>query len=338
MKHFAAGLTGLIALCLVLGVLPLYAAGSAPDTPGCLHFEGDPVTISADYGEEGPYSMTYEQFENTAWTVAAGGTKVTVFYPKGLSSPAPVLFWAHGFGGTNWTGVRSLITHMVSRGFVVVHSPYPSSGTDVPGRYQIMWNGFQMAAERYASKMNLKKVGFLGHSFGGGAVPAMAWKALNEQGWGTQGVFLFMLAPWYVYNMTDAQLASFPARTKMVIQVYNEDTVNDHRMAVDIFNSTTSIPLSEKAYYNGVPGAVEPVDHTVPSDREVNELDHLLVRRSLDALIDYSFTISDPCGGKSFAVDGQGDRFQHTVTKNPSPVAAESTYQWPWSSYSNPRR
>ncbi|MBZ0155148.1 MAG: alpha/beta hydrolase [Alphaproteobacteria bacterium] len=335
MKHFAAGLAGLITLCLVLGILPLHA-GSAPDTPHCLRFAGDPVPISADYGEEGTYTMVYEQFENTAWRLSAGGTEVTVFFPKELSGRAPVLFWSHGFGGTNWTGVRTLITHMVSRGFVVVHSPYPSTGTDVPGRYQIMWNGFQMAAERYATRMNLQKVGFLGHSFGAGAVPAMAWKGMKEQGWGTQGVFLFMLAPWYSSEMSDTQLKSFPAYMNMIVQVYDEDTINDHRMGIDIFNNM-AIPDSQKAYYNVVPGTY-PADHSVPSDRPVNELDHLAVRRPLDALIDYTFNISDPCGGKSYALDGQGDRFQHTVTKNPSPVAAESTYQWPWSSYSNPRR
>ena len=149
---------------------------------------------------------------------------------------------------------------------------------------------------------------------------------------------MFPMAPGYVFDMSSAQLASFPAYMKMIVQVYNEDTMNDHRMAIDIFNSTTSIPMTEKAYYNIVSGGVSPAGHSVPSDQEVNELDHLAVRKPLDALIDYTFNLSDPCGGKSYGLDGQGEHFQHTVTKNPSPVADESTYTWSWSSFANPRR
>jgi pimeloyl-ACP methyl ester carboxylesterase len=332
-KHLAAGL---MAICMVLVTFQAYAA-TPPKSPGCLRFAGDPVAISADYGEEGPYKMVSESLENTAWKLADGGTAVTVFFPNNRTDPAPVMFFSHGLGADDWISYRTLITHLVSKGFIVVYSPYPNSASNPLNNHDIMWNGFVMAAQTYASRMDLQKVGFLGHSYGGGAVPAMARRGL-EKGWGTQGAFMFPMAPWYVYDMTSAQLASFPAYMKMIVQVYNEDTVNDHRMAIDIFNSTTSIPVTEKAYYNIVSGDVTPAGHTVPSDREVNELDHLAVRKPLDALIDYAFNLSDPCGGKSYSLDGQGEHFQHTVTKNPSPVADESTYEQRWSSFMNPRR
>ena len=234
--------------------------------------------------------------------------------------------------------MQTLITHMTSRGFVVVHSPYPSSGTDIPGRYNIMWNGFFLATQQYASRMNLQQVGFLGHSFGAGAVPAMAWNGLVGQGWGKQGALLFILAPWYSYNMTNVQLQSFPKNVNMIIQVYNEDTTNDHRMAVDLFTNF-GIPDSKKAYYNTVPGAVEPVGHTVPSDKEINDLDTYAVRTPLDALLDYTFKLDNRvCDALSFGLLGYGSHFQQTVTKSPVPVADESTYTYPWSSTSNPRK
>ena len=317
----------LITVCLVFWALLAYAISP----PQNLRV----VTTPMEYGETGPYTMVSESFENSKWRLSDGGKPVTVLLPVERSAPAPVLFFSHGFGGTNWMGYRSLLTHLVSWGFVVVHSPYPSMGASTSERYQILWNGFQEAAERYATQFNLQKVGFLGHSFGAGATPAMAWKGLVEEGWGTEGAFLFIMAPWYSHEISDTQLEIFPEHVNMIIQVYNEDDINDHRMAIDIFTNI-AIPDSRKAYYNVVEGSFE-AGHSVPSDRQNNELDCLAVRKPLDALIDYSFEIADPYEGKNYALDGQGEHFQHTVTKNPTVVTDESKYQWPWSSFLNPR-
>lgn len=318
---------GLITFCLVFGTSLAYATS----VPQNLHV----VTTPMEYGETGPYTMVSESFENSMWRLSDGGVPVTVLLPVERSGPVPVLFFSHGFGGTNWTGYRSLLTHLVSKGFGVVYSPYPIMKANTAERYQTLWNGFQKAAEYYATQFNLQKVGFLGHSFGAGATPAMAWKGLVEKGWGTEGAFLFIMAPWYSYEISDTQLETFPKHVNMIIQVYNEDNDNDHRMAIDIFTNI-AIPDSRRAYYNVVEGSFE-AGHSVPSDRQNNDLDRLAVRKPLDALIDYSFKIVDPYTGKKYAIDGQGEHFQHTVTKNPTVVADESQYKWSWSSFLNPR-
>ncbi len=312
MKRFAAGL---IALFLVSGPLPASAMTPGPPQSLCI------VNTAVQYtdGKSGTYTMTYETFENPAWV---GGTPVTVFFPKERTDPAPVMFFSHGYGGSAWISYKTMITHLVTRGFIVVYSPYPST-TNYSGLYDIMWNGFQMAAERYAARMNLQQVGFLGHSFGGGSVPAMAWKGLVEKGWGKQGAFLFVLAPSPALQMTDNQFSSFPKQATMIVQSYNEDTVVDHRYAIDIFNKM-GVSDSQKAYYNILTGAVSPAGHTVPSDREINDLDVYAVRTPLDALIDITFKLTDRvCDAKSYALFGYGDHFQHTVTKTPAPVAAQ---------------
>jgi hypothetical protein len=314
----------LITFCLVFWALLAYAITFPQD-----------LTAPMEYGETGPYTMSSETFENSMWRLSDGGEPVTVLLPIERSDSAPVLFFSHGFGCTNWMGYRSLLTHLVSWGFAVVYSPYPNRDSSVSERYQILWNGFQEAAERYATQFNLQKVGFLGHSFGAGAIPAMAWKGLVEEGWGTEGAFLFIMAPWYSHDIGDAQLEIFPEYVNMIIQVYNEDNINDHRMAIDIFTNI-AIPDSRKAYYNVVEGRF-PAKHSVASDRQNNKLDCLAVRRPLDALIDYSFEITDPYEGKNYALDGQGEHFQHTVTKNPTVVADESKYRWQWSLFLNPR-
>jgi hypothetical protein len=307
-------------------------SGSGGGTP-----PPDCTPVMDGYGKNGPYTMVNESFVNPMWT-GTGSYPVTVFYPEERTDPAPVMFFSHGLGGYKWISYKSIITNLATRGFVVVFSPYPNQLIPVLNNYDIMWNGFVMATQQYASRMDLTKVGFLGHSYGGGTVPAMAQRGL-EQGWGTQGAFMYPMAPWYVYDMTSTQLASFPANMKLIVQVYNEDVINDHRMGIDIFNSTTSIPTTEKAYYNGLSGAVEPVGHTVPTNQELNQLDSDLVQKPLNALIDYAFNLGSCVDqAKAYALDGQGVHFQNTVTKNPAPAAAESTYSQRWSSYMNPRR
>lgn len=261
--------------------------------------------------------MAYEQFENPAWAAASGGTSVTVFYPKERTDRAPVMFFSHGFGATAWISYGSLIRHLATRGFIVVYSPYPATSVTDSGLYDIMWNGFQMAAERYAARMNLQQVGFLGHSFGGGAVPAMARKGLVEKGWGKQGAFLFVLAPAPAMQMTTAQFSSFPKQATIIVQSYSEDTIVDPGWAINIFRKI-GIPESQKAYYTILSGNVEPADHNVPSDAQINDLDTLAVRTPLDALIEYTFKLSDRmCDAKSYGLLGYGSHFQHTVTKTP---------------------
>ena len=311
MNRFAAYI---FVLCLVLG--PFSASAAAPSPPQSLCIVNTAVRYSD--GKSGPYTMTHESFENQAW---AGGTPVTVFFPKERTDPAPVMFFSHGYGATAWVSYGTMIKHLASRGFIVVYSPYPST-TDYSGLYDIMWNGFQIAADRYAARMNLQQVGFLGHSFGGGSVPAMAWKGLSGKGWGKQGAFLFVLAPAPAMQMTDSQFSSFPKHATMIVQSYNEDTIVDHRFAIDIFTKI-GIPDSQKAYYNILAGAVSPAGHNVPADSEVNDLDAYAVRTPLDALIDITFKLTDRvCDAKSYALFGYGDHFQHTVTKTPAPVAA----------------
>ncbi|MDY6853753.1 MAG: hypothetical protein SWO11_03440 [Thermodesulfobacteriota bacterium] len=324
MKSFVVGL---VTVYLVFGTLLSRPINSAQN----LHS----TTSQTEYGEAGPYTMVSETFENSKWSLSRKGEPVTVFLPAELSEPVPVLFFSHGFGSTKWISYRTLVTHLVSKGLAVVYSPYPILSSSISKRYEIMWNGFKEATERYTTKFNLQKVGFLGHSFGAGAVPAMAWKGLIEKGWGTQAAFLFMMAPWYSYEINDSQLENFPEHANLIIQVYNEDYVCDHRMAIDIFTKIAILD-SKKAYYNVVEGEFD-ANHMVPLDREDNDLDYLAIRSPLDALIDCTFGGYDPYRARDYALEGQGIHFQHTVTKSPSPVANESRYMSSWSSLLNPR-
>ena len=126
---------------------------------------------------------------------------------------------------------------LTSNGLAVVQVPYPifvAGQRPNAVRYDWLWSGFSEAAIRYASVFDLTRVGFVGHSFGGGATPEMARRGFVEKGWGAAGRFMFVMAPWYSWG---TGYDTLPGDVRTVIQVYADDAVNEHDIAVaDIWN------------------------------------------------------------------------------------------------------
>ncbi|WP_194150813.1 hypothetical protein [Flavobacterium pectinovorum] len=87
----------------------------------------------------------------------------------------------------------------------------------------------------------------MGHSFGAGTSFALAQRGFIDQGWGENGHFIFAMAQWYSYQITQEELESFPENTKLITQVYDDDVTNDHRLAINIFKNI-NIPNSEKDF------------------------------------------------------------------------------------------
>ena len=114
--------------------------------------------------------------------------------PVGVDSLIPVMFFSHGLGGNFYIGYRSMLTHVASQGVAVVFSPYPT-GLSWTQQYDILWKGFEEAADVYQNEFDLDRVGFFGHSWGGGATPNMALRGI-EKGWGQQGLLMFIMAPY----------------------------------------------------------------------------------------------------------------------------------------------
>uniref|UniRef100_A0AAU6WNH7 Alpha/beta hydrolase fold-5 domain-containing protein n=1 Tax=Chryseobacterium endophyticum TaxID=1854762 RepID=A0AAU6WNH7_9FLAO len=83
-----------------------------------------------------------------------------------------------------------LYRFIAKKGFVVVFVPYRTIDISVDHRYQTLWQGFVKAANDYPNIIDTKKVGFMGHSFGGGASIDLAYKAFTEKGWGQDARFL----------------------------------------------------------------------------------------------------------------------------------------------------
>ena len=223
----------------------LACAGLAAILSGAGNLHGaysGPVPAPTDtYGQAGTFSVTVRTFPSPDWP----GQVVTVFVPTG-SGPRPTWFFAPGYGFNDPAIYSSLLNHLASHGWTVVFSPYPTGVADSVS-YATLFDGFTRAAALYPDAIDTRKVGFAGHSFGASAVPGLSLKAVRTLGWGAEGLCLFVLAPAFVEQVSDADLQSFPASAQIVIEVYEDDMINDHRMAIDLYRSL-SVPAANKNY------------------------------------------------------------------------------------------
>ncbi|WP_456385388.1 alpha/beta hydrolase [Desulfolithobacter sp.] len=303
--------------------------------------------VTSGYGAEGPYQVGVLRMRNPMWR----RKPIHVFYPEGYGGKAPTIFFSHAYGATKWeTAYPDLIRNVVSNGYVFVYVPYKTLRADVNERYDTLWNGFLAAVERYGNLMDLSRVAFVGHSFGGGATPAMAYKGFVEKGWGAQGRFMFIMAPWYTYNISQNQLQNFPQDTFLMVQVYDQDKVNDHRMAIDLFRNI-ALPNQNKKFLI-VPsqshnGCKIVADHVTPGKNPFLALKSWAVFRPLAFLADYTFRRREEAR-KVLAGDGNfypmGKWIDGTlyppirIDNNPLPEHPQSFYKFPWNSRKNPRK
>ncbi len=325
----------------------------------CIRNEDDPIPTTDDdlggpisrpasgYGADGTYTVAKVSFASPTYS----GKTVDIFYPQGITSPKPTIFFSHPYGGESSDYNIGLFNFIAKKGYVVVFAPYPTFGVSIDDRYNTLWQSFKQAATDYPTLIDTKKVGFMGHSFGGGASFGLGYKAFTDEGWGADGRFIFSMAQWYSYQITSTQLASFPANTKLISQVYDDDVTNDHRLAIDMFKNI-NIANSEKDFIlikaGDIDGYKYIADHVLPSSRTAYDAyDYYGVYRLLDAMIDYSF--NGNATGKNVAL-GNGSVEQITmpgynqqtlpslvVTDTPSALYPQSKYQFPCSSTDNPR-
>ncbi len=299
---------------------------------------------TSGYGSDGSYTVAKQEYDHPYFS----GETIEVFYPKEKVGKVPTLFFCHGYGGVNSLYINGMIQFLAKKGYALVYVPYPTTGVSIEERYDILREGFRHAARKYPQIIDTTKVGFMGHSFGGGAMFGVSHACFTQNNWGSAGRFLFSMAPWYSYQLTPEQLNSFPANTQLIMHVYEEDVLNDHRMAIDIFNNI-NIPKENKDYIYVQPdtinGTVYPAGHNLPGTYEVYDaMDYYALYRLLDAMCDYVFNGNEVA--KNTAL-GNGSAEQVTMpgnlkpllqTDEPQPLFEESKYEFPCNAILNPRR
>lgn len=245
---------------------------------------------TSGYGSDGTYTVASEAFNN----VNFNGQDIVIYHPQEITTPVPTIFYSHAYGGNNPLYIKGLTDFVAKKGYAFVFVPYQTTGVSVPLRYENLLEGFRKAARDYPNIIDTTRVGFMGHSFGGGASFGNSFTCFTQNNWGSNGRFIYASAQWYSYNISQNDLENFPNDVKLVTEIYESDSTNDHRLAADIFRNI-SISNAEKDFLilqrDTVGGYVYPADHNTPNTViALNAHDYYGIYRLLDALADYTWT------------------------------------------------
>ena len=289
---------------IALSVPTAHAQGVQP----CVQLKLTTLPLAGDYGGFGQFAVARQTIPNPDKNAPA---PITVFVPSNATASArvPVVFFAHGYGGVNYQFYEALLRQLASNGYIVVFSPYTANIlTSHAARYNQLWNGFLTAAGQYGDIMDTSRVGFAGHSYGAAATPEMARRGA-AQGWGENGLFLFVMAAWYNWG---TNLNQIPSSAKMVVQVYWDDETNEHLISQnDIWNKLPQISerkwqvirASRSFCSLGAGHSVPVTDGLGQTSAVTDAYDYWGVWRRLHALSDYAFTGNQSARNVAFGVD-----------------------------------
>ncbi len=304
-----------ILLVSFLAILFLNAFGVQAQVTQCTGLKTTTLPLAGDYGGGGQFSVTRQSIAHPDPSAPA---PVSVFVPSNATAQnkVPVIFFAHGFGGTSYLFYETLMRQLSSNGYIVVFSPYTANlfATHTL-RYNQLWGGFQIAVEQNAAIMDTTRIGFAGHSYGAGATPEMARRAV-AQGWGANGLFMFIMAAWYNWGTNMEQI---PATAKMIVQVYWDDGTNQHLISQnDIWNRLPQISERKwqvirrsQTYCSLEAGHSVPVTNGLGQTEAANDAyDAWGVWRRLHALTVYTFSGDQTAKNIAFGVDSSMGRWR----------------------------
>ena len=160
--------------------------------------------ISTGYGSFGPNITKIDSFKNSI-----DNQTVSVFYPEDHITKLPTILFCHGCGITKYQSQLPLIKFLVSIGHAVIYSPYPSTIFHNKNN-NTMLNGFLEAAQKYPNIIDTSRIGLIGHSYGAGAAAWVGKKLFKELKWGAEGKIMFLSATWFIRQMSQDDLESFP--------------------------------------------------------------------------------------------------------------------------------
>jgi dienelactone hydrolase len=310
-------------------------------------FQGPISAITSGYGSDGLLPVSVTNITNDHFSTK----DISVFYPTGTNTPIPTIFYAHAYGGNDTTRQIELLHHIASKGYAVVFVPYKTTGVTISERYLTLFDGFVKSAQTLPTIIDISRIGFYGHSFGGGATPRISYRLFTEKNWGVNGKFIYCSAPWYSFELGSTNLDNFPTDCNMLTVLYDNDETNDHRMGMDIFNNIAindNIKDCIIVFLDTISGYIYQADHNLPTqnlgNNEFDAFDYYIPFRFLDALADYAFTGNLTAknialgNGSPSQIDMGEQLKQLFVTDNPSPVYSEIIYQFPCSSATNERQ
>ncbi len=302
-------------LTLFLALLAFNALPLQAQIAQCTGIKTTTLPLSGDYGGTGQFAVTRQSIPNPDPNAPA---PVSVFIPANATAQnkVPIVFFAHGFGGTSFQFYETLMRQLASNGYIVVFSPYTANlfATHTV-RYNQLWNGFAIAVQQNSAIMDTTRIGFAGHSYGGGAAPDMLRRAA-AQGWGANGSFMFLMAAWYNWG---TNLNQIPAQAKMIVQVYWDDETNQHLISEnDIWNKLPQITerkwqviRASQTYCSlGAGHSVPVTDGLGQTNAATDAYDAWGIWRRLHALSDYTFAGNQTAKNVAFGADANMGRWR----------------------------
>ena len=222
----------------------------------------------------------YEPTGTTSGTVAGGRCD---------GSKRPAVFVAHGFGATDPASYQALLDHLVRVGNVVVYVAYDANDHDGDGdtdrsdleeSYRVVDDGI-VTAVAATSRIDTTRVGWWGHSHGGGMVPWLVQQGA-ARGWGSKALWMSNVAQAYS-QLVGAGTIAVPARTETMTVAFEQDAFADKRLGIDVFESLLLAPSHKrhvmiKSDAHGFPALV--AEHNAPSASagQADAIDFLLWR------------------------------------------------------------
>ena len=94
-------------------------SAAAQELPNCVPQKTTTIPLSGDYGGFGQFTVTRQTIANPD---PAAPAPISVFVPGNATAQnkVPVIFFAHGFGGTSYQFYETLMRQLASNGYIVV--------------------------------------------------------------------------------------------------------------------------------------------------------------------------------------------------------------------------
>ena len=267
----------------------------AIDRPVYSDAAGLPELVGGEYGCMGEHPVRLLSMANP-WPqyTDQDRLRIDLYVPADVEGAKPVVFFISGWEQYDSARYRSFLYFIASQGYVCVFVPY--THPDPLSYRELLPTVLDGVVARFPSIIDTRKVGYVGHSEGGGFI---YYLAKERPQWGTSGRFLFSIAAWWGFHLPGTGDVEYPVNTNLIVQVNHDDPGTDPRQNID-FLLNNNIP-SERKTYLYLPGdASHHADHGVVYSVLRNgfytydALEQVGLYRPLEALMHYSFGDDDP--------------------------------------------
>ena len=250
--------------------------------------------------------------------------KVDLYIPADVTGKRPTVFFITGYSMYHSESYYSLLYFIASQGYNCVFVPHEHTNPDF--HPELLLTILDSIVEQFAPMIDTTRVGYAGHSEGGGLI---FYLAKDRPQWGTNGRFLFSLAAWWGFNLPPTGNVDYPPDTNMIIQMGNpkKDTGTDPRQNID-FLLHNNIPLERKTYLYLPGDAAHPATHRLSYSSTIdlndgqpnpdgiayfNALQQVGLFRPLESLMRYSF--EGDAQWKWIGLPDQGDENYNTMSQ-----------------------